>query len=304
MFLCDLLIFVVCSHTASTLLKFSQIINHSPYYDFKKLSMNLNSYKNKFSIFSTNIQSINAKIDELRIFIECLKRIKYTFSAICIQESWLSEDNDTSQIQLECYNCILQGKSCCSKARLIISLHEKFKHVHRLKLNKYATWGGQVKEVKKGDILAKPIYIGNIYRPPKENVEFYNEFINEFSPILESFEMNNKEVIITGDFNIDLLKVNDKHITSEYFDMLTSYSFYPKITVPTRLTNNHGTLIDNFPCKLTESSLDITAGVLIKRFSDHQPYFILLNNVQIRDSHPVFVKVTKQDNESRHHFYN
>ncbi len=86
--------------------------------------------------------------------------------------------------------------------------------------------------------------------------------------------------------------------------MLTSYSFYPKITVPTRLTNNHGTLIDNFLCKLTESTLDITAGVLIKKFSDHQPYFILLNNVQTRESPPVFVKVTKQDNESRHNFDN
>ncbi len=64
--------------------------------------------------------------------------------------------------------------------------------------------------------------LGTYIRSPKENVEFYNEFITEFSPILENFEMNNKEVIVTGDFNIDLLKVNDKHIISEYFDMLTS----------------------------------------------------------------------------------
>ncbi len=28
--------------------------------------------------------------------------------------------------------------------------------------------------------------------------------------------MNNREVTITGNFNIDLLKVNDKHIISEY----------------------------------------------------------------------------------------
>ncbi len=86
--------------------------------------------------------------------------------------------------------------------------------------------------------------------------------------------------------------------------MLTSYSFYSQITVPTRLTNNHGTFMDNFLCKLTESTLDITAGVLIKRFSDHQPYFILLNNFQTRDSPPVFVKVTKHDYELRDNFYN
>ncbi len=66
---------------------------------------------------------------------------------------------------------------------------------------------------------------------------------------------------MTGDFNIDLLKINDKHVIGEYFDMLTSHSFYPKITLPTRLTNNNGTLINNnFLCKLTESTLD-TPGV-------------------------------------------
>ncbi len=46
--------------------------------------------------------------------------------------------------------------------------------------------------------------------------------------------------------------------------MLTSNSFYPKITVPTQLTNTHGTLIDNFLCKLTDNTLDTTSGVLIK----------------------------------------
>ncbi len=35
--------------------------------------------------------------------------------------------------------------------------------------------------------------------------------------------MSNRELIIVGDFNIDL--INDKHIISEYFDMLKYYNF-------------------------------------------------------------------------------
>ncbi len=38
-----------------------QIIRHSPYYDFNKLSSVLKNNQNSFGIFSTNIQSINAK---------------------------------------------------------------------------------------------------------------------------------------------------------------------------------------------------------------------------------------------------
>ncbi len=86
--------------------------------------------------------------------------------------------------------------------------------------------------------------------------------------------------------------------------MLTSKSFYPKITVPTRLTNTHDTLIDNCLCKLMDNMLHTTSGVLTKRFSDHQPYFILLNNILTKDSPRVYVKITKQDKEPIHNFHN
>ncbi len=50
-------------------------------------------------MFSTNIQLINAKIEELRLFIEHLKTFNFMFSVICIEESWLPEGSDTSLIQ-------------------------------------------------------------------------------------------------------------------------------------------------------------------------------------------------------------
>ncbi len=101
-----------------------------------------------------------------------------------------------------------------------------------------------------------------------------------------------------------MVKINEKHIISEYFDMLTSNSFYPKISVPTWLSNTHGTLIANFLCKLTDNALDTTSGVLIKKFSEHQPYFILLNNILTKDSPLENVKITKQDNEAIQKFHN
>ncbi len=70
------------------------------------------------------------------------------------------------------------------------------------------------------------------------------------------------------------------------------------------LTNTHGTLIDNFLCKLTDNTLDTTSGVLIKKFSDHQPYFILLNNILTKDSPLEYVKIMKQDNEAIQKFHN
>ncbi len=95
-------------------------------------------------------------------------------------------------------------------------------------------------------------------------------------PVLTSIERENSECIISGDFNIDLLKLNGKQVICEYFDSVTESVFSPKITLPIQLSRNHGTLIDNFLCKLTENTLDTTSGILIKRFYYPQPYFISL----------------------------
>ncbi len=78
------------------------------------------------------------------------------FSAICIQESWLSKGADTSLIQLKGFECIPQGKSCITNRQLIINLHENFKYKLRLELNKYTTWEWQSIEVIRGKTLNRP----------------------------------------------------------------------------------------------------------------------------------------------------
>ncbi len=109
----------------------------------------------------------------LNSLLEILKKINHNFSAFCIRESWLSENDDTYQIQLDVYKCIPQDKSCSSKVGLIIYLNDKFDHKIKNRLNDYKTWEGQIIQVKKGNVLSKHINIGNIYRPPKDLLENY-----------------------------------------------------------------------------------------------------------------------------------
>ena len=70
------------------------------------------------------------------------------------------------------------------------------------------------------------------------------------------------------------------------------------ITLPTRFTRTNGTLIDNFFCKLCKSVLESTAGILTKRFSDHQPYFMMLNMNQKTNSPPKFIKKYNTSDEA------
>ena len=154
----------------------------------------------------------------------------------------------------------------------------------------YEHWEGLMIEIK-GRCLSKTITIGNTYRPPKATNDSLNVFIEELSYPLSSLENNNNQLILAGDFNINLLKLNDNEIYSRFCDTLVSHSLYPQITLPTRFTRTNGTLIDNFFCKLSKYTLESTAGILTKQFSDHQPYFMFLNITQVTESHPKFITI-------------
>ena len=143
----------------------------------------------------------------------------------------------------------------------------------------------------------------NIYRPPNDIQQNYRQFINEFSILLSSFEKCNSEIIITGDFNINLLKINVRPIFSDFYDILTTNSFLPKITLPTKFTETSGTLIDNFVCKVTTITIEALAGILTHEFSDHQPYyFILLNTIKQKPPSHKFIKIRTQNERSLSNF--
>ena len=64
--------------------------------------------------------------------------------------------------------------------------------------------------------------------------------------------------------------------------MVISHGFFPKITLPTRLSERSGTLIYNFLCKLTHNFTHISAGILVCRISDHFPYLLRLDYGNIK----------------------
>ncbi len=131
-----------------------------------------------------------------------------------------------------------------------------------------------------------------------------DKFTNELMLILKSLESKHAAVIITGDLNIDLLKIKEKIAFRELFYMITENSFYPKITLPNRFSNKHGTLIDNIFCKLTNITLNTNSGILIKQFSDHQPYFTFLNDIVHKTLPPKLIKINTQNPKTISNFQN
>ena len=276
-----------------------QIIRRSSYYDYEKCNDFAKENKDRFNILSTNIQSINSKFSELELFLEYLDSINFKFNVICMQETWKAEGDDFSPFMLHGYNSITQGKTSSSKGGLVIYIDDQYKADVVINLNSYEHWEGLIIKVNGGNLL-KTLNIGNIYRPPKMLNEQINAFTTEFSSVVASLTNSNNELIIAGDFNINLLKINEIEVNSNFFDTLISHSLYPQITLPTRFTRTNGTLIDNFFCKLNKTTLESKTGILTNKLSDHQPYFMSLKITQKNEPLPKYIKINIVNTEAMH----
>ena len=95
------------------------MLTNSSYIDTVKLNDVLASTKDNFTVFSLNIQSINAKFNYLSPLLLDLCNKDTGFSATCLQESWLSENSDLSQYHIPNYNTIHQFKNCSGHGGLI-----------------------------------------------------------------------------------------------------------------------------------------------------------------------------------------
>ena len=79
-------------------------------------------------------QSINAKFDELQVFINRINKFN-PIGAICLQETWTSESDDISLYEIANYNVFHLGKLCCNHGSLFINVHNIFKqNLHNLTL--------------------------------------------------------------------------------------------------------------------------------------------------------------------------
>ena len=69
--------------------------------------------------------------------------------------------------------------------------------------------------------------------------------MNELDPVLTKLDSDNKDILLAGDLNINLLKNNERELFADFLEKLTNHSFYPKMTLPTRFSTHSCSLIDN-----------------------------------------------------------
>ena len=276
------------------------LFQNSPFFNNSEFINFLSTKNNSFIILSLNAQSLNAKYDTIKTYIDMYNECDTKISAICLQETWLTTDSDTSLLQMAGYNLVHRGKSCSAHGGVAIYLDNNLQYeVINISENSEIWDGIFVKVFVNGN---KTVILGNIYRPPRQSVANITTFINDISDIINSLQ-NYKDIIISGDFNLDLLKFKENKHINDFLESMISSGYLPKITVPTRLNARNGTLIDNFFAKLTTQSLSTKCGVLTCQISDHLPYFLALDCLQLPQHHK-YIRVVSSDIDAYQHFQN
>ena len=112
------------------------------------------------------------------------------------------------------------------------------------------------------------IIVGVIYRPPGTDI---NQFNSITCDILSQISRENKICYLMGDYNINILNNEVHSQTSDFIDLMYSYSLVPLINRPSGITNNPATLIDNIFSNNLHDLHKSTQAILVTHISDHLP---------------------------------
>ena len=236
-----------------------------------------------FSALNCNIRSLAANYDNL---LQMLSELDFSFSLIGLSETKLKVDNDyVANVNICGYNFISEP-SISNAGGVRFYIKNNFNYVIRseftLSDSNYEALWIEIQLVGQSNIICAVLY-----RHPNGNLDNFMNYVNS---TIEKIHHENKQCLIMGDFNIDLLRIDDHSDSENFINTLGSFCFQPQIIQPTRITSHSATLIDNIFFNSIEHF--IISGNIVYDLTDHLPNFIIFNKFA---SLPSNVKIYKRD---------
>ena len=230
-----------------------------------KCYLDVNSVKfgkeNIISVVYMNIRSLNANLYKIEEFLSIVENLP---DVICVCETWLtslrpfigklqgydfvnkiSNSNQSGGVAFfikDCHTYEIVEDVCFSQCD-VDDLWIKFK----LESN-------------------KSMIVGNLYRHPSSSFTLFQE---NFLRVLDSLNDKNKDFIIGGDININLLKCDQR--TSDYLDCISCAGVRQVVNSPTRCSSDFSlsSLIDHVYTNFRCGKLNV--NVVNFDISDHMP---------------------------------
>ena len=224
------------------------------------------------SMFHLNLASLGLHKEEL---VTSLSLLEFEFDMIAISETRIIAGIDPIyDLSLNGYNHY-QTPTECDKGGVIIYVKNYIDIKRRTDLEEKMYKSCELESVfleiinegKKNEIF------GCVYRHPTMSIDYFNKtFFNEF---IDKLASENKVSYLSGDFNIDLLKIETDTSINDFYNSLTSNLFVPHITLPTRITSHSQTLIDNIYSNDPHFAEGVSGNFTFS-ISDHLAQFLIM----------------------------
>ena len=238
--------------------------NNSEYFTYDKLNNLISNDTFNFSLFHLNVRSLFPKHDDLCAMLD---NINCKFDALCFSETWLnSETVDLLNFGDFEHHYVIRGEgSRGGGISMFINKYFKCDPLTEICCMLDFIECSFVKCVK-GD---RKFILGTVYRPPSANMSLFFDKLNYILNYISN--LNHGELIICGDFNINLLNIDDNH-TCNFIELMSSNSCLPVISRPTRIDERSATLIDNV---FISNPINYNSGCILSTISDHHPIFFM-----------------------------
>ena len=139
----------------------------------------------------------------------------------------------------------------------------------------------------------KSVILGVIYRHPSSNV---TGFQDQCTQTLNKLNCCKHEFIISGDFNIDLLKLNCNSKISNYVNAIYAEGCNNLMNKPIRITGSTATFLDHIYSNMTNNISN--RGILTYGISDHLPAFCCLRMKPIKKQDKKLTRDMKNFNKT------
>ena len=216
-----------------------------------------------------NIGSAPKNLTKLQLY---LKTLDVKFSLIAVTETWFNENNH-DLYGMDEYQMVDDYRKSQKGGGIAFYIHNSIVFKERNDLDVFNdNIESKFIEIDKSNFgTAKHILAGVIYRPPNTDLSEFNSIIGN---ITTRMSKENKECYLLGDWNINLLNVNNHTTTSEFVECMFSEMFIPLINRPTRVQERSATLIDNIFTNCINFS-ECIAVIMCTDISDHFPIFFI-----------------------------
>lgn len=173
---------------------------------------------------------------------------------ICLSETHITDEISDHEISFENYNIIRTNTENCRTGGVITYIQKYLKYKIITEYIIDGTWINIVQLNVKNKLI-----ICNVYRSPRSNI---SNFCDKIIKLADRY-IGNNNLIILGDFNIDVSK--ERNYSKKIIRELGILGLQQKINKPTRTTLTSNTIID-----LVFTNLKLNTDVLeTPKISDH-----------------------------------